>query len=331
MKNKNVLSEKIRSGDLSGTKQTGFITITNKFSNPNQLIRTYKQVGSGEQATIEYSNDALISGFSNKKVEGPFYAILSGERSPRAFYRFHVNEDYTEQFYIDASDAEKYDSRAQATSDAPQSPTGDQWQGRSYRCSGGVIAKFQNWLKKQGQKICADDKLGSKTFAAAKAVGIDLTDAVKKNQICSTLSADTRWANESATPEVCGGRTTGGSKKTSIAPQSPKQKQIIQTLASADASWQQESAKLEGDFPGKGMQNYYSNAYNTIPPIRSKIDLAASRGTLDTNFLFGLNNEINQYKQDKGLQESYSFHDKLKINNAKMLYEKLINLYSRKG
>ena len=129
MKATSTILEKIRSGDLTGTKQTGFITITNKFSNPNQLIKTYKQVGAGEQATIQYSNNVPISSFSNKKVEGPFYAVMPNEKSAQAFYRFATNEDYTEQFYINASDAEKYDSRSQDTSPAPQSPDGDQWQG----------------------------------------------------------------------------------------------------------------------------------------------------------------------------------------------------------
>ena len=84
MKATSTILEKIRSGDLTGTKQTGFITITNKFSNPNQLIKTYKQVGAGDHVTIQYSNNVPISSFSNKKVEGPFYAVMPNEKSAEA-------------------------------------------------------------------------------------------------------------------------------------------------------------------------------------------------------------------------------------------------------
>ena len=95
--------------------------------------------------------------------------------------------------------------------------------GKSFQCKPGTVAQFQNWLKKQGQAVCADDKFGQKTFAAAKALGNakldfsmynsldDFKDQAKKDQLCNAIAGDSRWRAESSTPEVCG--RGGGGKK----------------------------------------------------------------------------------------------------------------------
>ena len=99
--------------------------------------------------------------------------------------------------------------------------------GKSFQCKPGTVAQFQNWLKKQGQAVCADDKFGQKTFAAAKALGNakldfsmynsldDFKDQAKKDQLCNAIAGDSRWKAESSTPEVCGRGGGGGKRKTS--------------------------------------------------------------------------------------------------------------------
>lgn len=99
--------------------------------------------------------------------------------------------------------------------------------GKSFQCKPGTVAQFQNWLKKQGQAVCADDKFGQKTFAAAKALGNakldfsmynsldDFKDQAKKDQLCNAIAGDSRWRSESSTPEVCGRGGGGGKRKTS--------------------------------------------------------------------------------------------------------------------
>lgn len=99
--------------------------------------------------------------------------------------------------------------------------------GKSFQCKPGTVAQFQNWLKKQGQAVCADDKFGQKTFVAAKAVGNaklnfsmynsldDFKDQAKKDQLCNAIAGDSRWRAESSTPEVCGRGGGGGKRKTS--------------------------------------------------------------------------------------------------------------------
>lgn len=192
--------------------------------------------------------------------------------------------------------------------------------GKSFQCKPGTVAQFQNWLKKQGQAVCADDKFGQKTFAAAKALGNakldfsmynsldDFKDQAKKDQLCNAIAGDSRWRAESSTPEVCGRSGGGGKRKTSASTKLiPGMKPSTSTAGFVDVNVKpQELINL-------GYTGQFIKADSAIP------DSQMQKVSIDPKLL----TVLEKGKDYQQLEESKNFYDNKKLIEAKSLFNKL--------
>lgn len=192
--------------------------------------------------------------------------------------------------------------------------------GKSFQCKPGTVAQFQNWLKKQGQAVCADDKFGQRTFAAAKALGNakldfsmynsldDFKDQAKKDQLCNAIAGDSRWRSESSTPEACGRSGGGGKRKTSASTKLiPGMKPSTSTAGFVDVSVKpQELINL-------GYTGQFIKADSAIP------DSQMQKVSIDPKLL----TVLEKGKDYQQLEESKNFYDNKKLIEAKSLFNKL--------
>ena len=205
----------------------------------------------------------------------------------------------------------------------PTDPSSGELTGTSFRCKDStLIVKFQKYLKSKGSKICADGKFGPKTFAAAKPlVNFSMypdfnafKNQAQRDQLCNAIAGDSRYRQFDGKPEVC--RKSTPSPKPPTQPQA--QQDVLRTLAASDTGWQQKMNQEQ--------TNKFVSAYNQNQAFRNAVDAAAKKGVLNTDWIF--NNYKNYIRQD--LAESYNFYDKQKVDDANLLYEKLIKLYTDK-
>ena len=219
--------------------------------------------------------------------------------------------------------AEKLSLSAGQASPTPApapTPPSDAFSGKSFQCNPGTVAQFQNWLKKQGQAICADDKFGQRTFAAAKALGNakldfsmynsldDFKDQAKKDQLCNAIAGDSRWGSESSTPEVCGRGGGGGKRKTSADTKLiPGMKPATSTAGFVDVNVKpQELINL-------GYTGQFIKADSAIP------DSQMQKVSIDPKLL----TVLEKGKDYQQLEESKNFYDNKKLIEAKSLFNKL--------
>lgn len=215
----------------------------------------------------------------------------------------------------------------------PTDPSSGETTGNFITCKDtGSVIKFQKWLKTTyKQNICADGKFGPKTFNAAKKwpnfVFKQQFQALKSDQrelgiLCQLMSNgandDKLWKNQDPTPEKCTARKSTPSPKPPTQPQT--QQDVLRTLAASDAGWQQNVD------PQK--TNKFVSAYNQNQAFKNAVNDAAKKGILNTDWIY--NNYKNYIREPGGMAESYNFYDKQKVDDANLLYEKLIKLYTDK-